>query len=81
MTPKEKAKSLLSSFSFFEYNQIEGIKIANPTLELSKIKRDCAYICCMEILNELVPSDFKDESTYREQKEYWESVKTELIRL
>ena len=75
MTPKEKSLSLCQQFGSttkFAEDCNEG-----KTLPL-RVSKICALITVYEILNELVPSDFKDIGTFAGQKEYWQQVKSEI---
>ena len=75
MTPKQRAKELMGSFSFLEYDQERGVKI-NPTLKpLHEAVKQSASLCADEILS------FAKEYGPSHRVKYYQSVKTEIQNL
>lgn len=77
MTPELKAKELVEIFA----ESIKGIEYGNLLERDWKSAKQCALICCDEILNELVPSDFATEQHYKELHDYWKQTKQEIEQL
>jgi len=69
MTPAEKAEQLM--YKFHE----------EPLYLRKSDAKICAQLLCDEIINELVPSDFKDTEIYTLQRTYWQQVKEEISKL
>jgi len=68
MTPKEKAEDLVRQFSFVEFDQVNGVRLVNPTLK--QATKQCALIAVNEIL------DVSDS-----EHNYWLQVKAEIESL
>jgi hypothetical protein len=78
MTSKEKALKICQEFgrtTLFAKDCNEGYTLP---LRISKL---CGHIAVDEILNELIPADFKDGQTYMNLKAYWREVKAEIEKL
>ena len=75
MSPKEKVIQLVTRV------YMESMNLNNSVTVRWGVAKNCALITADEILNELVPSDFKDIGTFTGQKEYWQEVKSEIERL
>jgi len=73
MTAKEKAKQL--------YDRFEKIFIDANADSWGEEAKKCALIAVNEIVNELIPSDFKYQQLYTDIRTYWEQVKEEINRL
>ncbi len=87
MTAQEKAKGLVGKFYPF-LNDYSTYSKPNEKLQIvvedgQKIGRakQCALIAVNEIVNELIPSDFKYQQLYTDIKTYWEQVKEEIKKL
>jgi len=66
MTPKEKAKELVSKFTFLTYPESDA-KFYNP--------KQCALIAIQEIIN------FGNKAGIREPMMYWNKVEQEIKKL
>lgn len=74
MTPKEKAKELVSKFNF---EHLSDTYILHQTVEESK---RCALIAVDEILSAICFNMY-DEDAYNKEDNYWEEVKREINQL
>jgi hypothetical protein len=90
MTPKEKAKELVSLFIKFSLPDDEDGKWESWQLKRRKNAKQCALICCEEIIKE--PRMFDSEqvkysdgyyarSYYEVPNKFWQQVKHEIEKL
>lgn len=76
MSAEEKAKELVTSFSFVEYNQNSGKKIFNKTLH--DAAKQCALIAVEEVLQLAMSDQYKPQ---KHEVNYWGTVKEEIKKL
>jgi hypothetical protein len=69
MTPKEKAKELISKFTFLTYPESDA-KFYNP--------KQCALIAVDEILDAI---DWHKFETPNKEIEFWQEIKQEIEKL
>ena len=84
MTPQEKASEIILKYQDTRMDILttqDSCPCIFSDFPTFKTAQKCALIAVSEILNELVPSDFKDKETFTGQKEYWQQVKHEIERL
>lgn len=81
MTPKEKAKELVTKYSFIEYDQNEGLKLANPTL--TEAVKQCALIAVDELMKEadVWKKCIMENTGHVEYSNFWQQVKEEINKL
>jgi hypothetical protein len=77
MTPKEKAKELISKFTFLTYPE-SNAKFYNP--------KQCALIAVDELIKEArFSSEYIEEvfftTGYYDKQDYWQEVKQEIENL
>jgi hypothetical protein len=81
MTPKEKARDLVSSFYYALPNN-GGFTGLNSTTSRYQEGIRCALIAVDEILNELSPLELHPLGTYTNPKiKYFEEVKQEIEKI
>ena len=78
MTPKDKAKELVESFSpYSDYNECDVLTQRENQLKNAK---QCALICVDEIL-QIIPEEVMSYKPFMMNTDYWTEVKQEINKL
>ena len=86
MTPKEKAKELVTKYAAFSITTLGcGYEKGNPCIVTNVMFKEsakqCALIAVDEIINESSQKIHRQGRSLLSDKEYWQQVKQELEKL
>ena len=78
MTPKEKAKELVTKYASFSITTLGcGYEMGNPCIITNVMFKDSAKQCALIAVGEILKLELNDGY----DKEYWQEVKQEIEKL